>query len=147
MDTAGLDYARIKLNVIAYWRQEARNWPVRAISATRGKQLGAKEGSIVPTRGYFTVSKAISGRALPEIEAILGLIPGELRDGAFLLRLNRLPHANEFELRAMTHRPGGKPFVEGGAYPPGGGVGQWELVTEIPATVVAFAAPGERKRV
>lgn len=81
--------------------------------------------------------------ALQEVERILGLLPGELKDGAVLLRLNLLPLPHQYELRGYTQTPAGEPYA-GGAYPPGLGANQWELTVEVPATVLKIVQAGQR---
>jgi len=133
----GLDIPRIKQNVIAYWREDPRmNWPVKVISAQRGAALGAVAGQIVSVRGCVVSAKFVLGRQLKEAEEILGLHSGDLQQGAVLLRLNRLPNANEFDLAGYTNVPAYP------GYPPGKGSNQWILNTDIPATVLKVAARG-----
>jgi len=98
---AGFDVLKLKQNVITYWLADPRlNWPVKVISAQRGASLGAALDRVVPVRGCVVSTKFVLGRPLALVEQILGLRPGELNQGAVLLRLNRLPQVNEFELAA-----------------------------------------------
>ena len=143
MNTNGLDVGRIKKNVGEYWIAEGWNWPVKVISSARASALGCSAGRVLPVKGYITSEKFVRGRQLGEVERILGLIAGELKNGAALLRLNSLPAADQFELRGYTQTPAGEAYI-GGAYPPGLGANQWELTTPIPATVVKIAAAGQR---
>jgi hypothetical protein len=143
LNPAGLDVARIKRNVTENWNSEPLNWPVKVISAKRAAALGATAGKVVPVRGYVTADKFVRGRQLDQVEKILGLVPGDLKNGAVLLRLNRLPLPAEFELRGYTQTPAGLPFA-GGAYPPGLGASQWELTADIAATVLKIAPAGQR---
>src|SRR5215469_7214273 len=125
----GLNVAKIKQDVIAYWRQDQRmNWPVKVISAQRGLALGAKVGQVVPVRGCVVSAKFIIGRPLAEAEKILGLHSDDLKQGAVLLRLNRLPQANEFDLAGYTNVPAYPGF------PPGLGSNQWVVTANIPST-------------
>jgi hypothetical protein len=66
---------------------------------------------------------------------VLGLKPGELKDGANIMSLDRIPHVEEFKLRGYSNTPAGE-IYRGGAYPPGMGAPQWELTREIPATQI-----------
>ena len=131
---AALDLPKVKQNVIAYWLEDRRmNWPVKVISAQRGTSLGATLGRLVPVRGCVVSAKFVLGRPLELTERILGLFPGELSQGAVLLRLNRLPQANEFDLGGYTTVPAYP------AYPPGLGSNQWILTVDIFATVQKVA--------
>jgi hypothetical protein len=137
ISTSGLDVAKIKMNVIAYWMQDRLNWPVKVISAARASSMGATPGAVRPVRGCVVSAKFVLGRSLHVAEQILGLKPGELANGAALLRLNRLPNPNEFDLAGYTNAaayPG---------YPPGLGSNQWVLTVDIPATVEKLAGPGQ----
>jgi len=135
---AGFDVAKLKQNIIAYWLQDPRmNWPVKVISAQRGAALGAIPGRIVLVRGCVVSAKFVLGRPLALTEQILGLNPGDLKQGAVLLRLNNLPLANQFDLAGYTNvaaYPG---------YPPGLGSNQWILNTDIFATVLKVAGPSQ----
>ena len=143
MDTAGLDLNRIKQNVSEYWHAEGWNWPVKVMSAQRASALGASPGRVVAVKGFVTSEKFVRGRPLEQVERILGLLPGELKDGAVLLRLNFLPLPHQYELRGYTQTPAGEPYA-GGAYPPGLGANQWELTVEVPATVLKIVQAGQR---
>ena len=143
MDTTGFDVAKIKANVVEYWQAEGWNWPVKVMSSARGTALGLSAGRVVAISGYVTSEKFVRGRPLNDVEQILGLIPGELAQGAILLRLNTLPTADQFELRGYTQTPAGQRYY-GGAYPPGLGANQWELTVRIPATVLKVAPTGQR---
>jgi len=144
MDTTGLDVNRIKQNVIEYWNAERWNWPFKVISMERGLKLGLVDGSkrLASVQGYITAEKFIRGRTLQAAERILGLKAGELKDGAVVLKLTSLPASSQFELRGYTNTPGGERYT-GGAYPPGLGASQWELITSLPATVIKVVQSGE----
>jgi hypothetical protein len=134
---AGLDIQKIKLNITNYWLEDPRmNWPVKVISAQRGISLGAKVGDVMPVRGCVVSAKFVLGRPLTLATQILGLRPGELNRGAVLLRLNRLPLANEFDLAA-----GYTNVAAYAGYPSGLGSNQWILTVDIPATVLKVAGP------
>jgi hypothetical protein len=142
MNTSGLDVDRIKQNVAEYWQAEGWNWPVKVISAARGLTLGASAGRVVAVSGFVTSEKFVRGKPLDQVERILGLLPGELKNGAVLLRLNVLPLPQQFELRGYTQTPAGEVY-SGGLYPPGLGANQWELKAKIPATVLKIAPAGQ----
>jgi hypothetical protein len=142
MNTSGLDVDRIKQNVAEYWQAEGWNWPVKVISAARGLALGASAGRVVAVSGFVTSEKFVRGRPLDQVERILGLLPGDLKNGAVLLRLNILPLPQQFELRGYTQTPAGEVY-SGGLYPPGLGANQWELKAKIPATVLKIAPAGQ----
>jgi hypothetical protein len=135
--TAGLNVARIKQNIEAYWLQDPkRNGPVKVISAARAASLGARPGQVIPVGGCVVSAKFVLGKPLADVEKILGLKTGELSGGGALLRLNRFPKPNEFDLAGYTNvaaYPG---------YPPGLGSNQWVVTASIPATVEKLAGPG-----
>jgi hypothetical protein len=136
---AGFDIAKLKQNIIAYWLEDPRmNWPVKVISAQRGAALGATLGRIAPVRGCVVSAKFVLGRPLALAEQILGLHPGDLKQGAVLLRLTRLPLAHEFDLAAGYTNVAAYP-----GYPPGLGSNQWILNTDILATVLKVAGPSQ----
>ena len=143
MDTTGLDVSRIKQNIAEYWGAAGWNWPVKIISAKRAQSLGAAVGRVVAVKGFVTSVKFVQGRSLEQVERILGLIPGELKAGASLLRLNTIPLPYQYELRGYTQTPGGLPY-SGGAYPPGLGANKWELTVEVAATVLKVVSAGQR---
>ncbi|MBV9504964.1 MAG: hypothetical protein JO323_08165 [Acidobacteriia bacterium] len=144
MNTAGLDVDRIKSNVIQYWAEEPWNWPVKVISASSASSMGALAGRVVSVKGYITSEKFVRGRPLDLAQNILGLLPGELNNGAVLVRLTRLPLPDEFELRGYTQTPGGERYKDGDKWPPGLGAPQWKLLAPIPAAVMKVAGAGER---
>jgi len=133
----GFDVPKMKQNAILYWLDDPRmNWPVKVISAQRGASLGAKIGRVVPVRGCVVSAKFVLGRPLALTERILGLLPGELTQGAVLLRLNRLPHPNEFDLATGYTNVAAYP-----GYPPGLGSNQWILTVDVFATVLKVSGP------
>ena len=136
---AGFNFPKLKDNTIAYWLQDPRtNWPVKVISAQRGAGLGATVGSVVPVQGCVVSAKFVLGRPLMLAERIFGLEPGELNKGAVLLRLDRLPYTNEFELASGYTNAAAYP-----GYPPGLGSNQWILTADVPATVIKVAGPSQ----
>ena len=135
----GIDVQKVKQNVIAYWQSDPRmNWPVKVISAQRAASLNASLGRVVPVRGCVVSAKFVLGRTLTMAEQILGLHPRELSAGAVLVRLNRLPMANEFDLA-----PGYTNVAANPGYPPGLGSNQWILTVDVQATVQKVAGPGQ----
>lgn len=136
---AGLDVQKLKQNVSAYWLEDPQlNWPVKVISIERAASLGAALGRVVPVRGCVVSAKFVIGR-LPQLaEQILGLRPGELSQGAMLLRLNRLPRTDEFDLAGGYTNVAAYP-----GYPAGLGSNQWILKSDIYASVIKVAGPSE----
>lgn len=137
-----LDEVKLKSLVIEVWNDQ-RPTLVKVVSAERGPSAGVG--------GYITNEKFIAGRTPAEMERILGLKRGELGDGAHVMRLNRLPTSEEFELRGYTNTPDGKTYVEGVSnpdYPPGLGAPQWQLKrgVQIPSTPVKFVGPADAYR-
>jgi hypothetical protein len=134
--TSGLDIGKIKQNVIQYWLEDTKmNWPVKVISAARGKTMGATSGGTLLVKGCVVSAKFVLGRPLSLAERILGLRLGELSQGAVLLRLTHLPAPADFDLA-----PGYTNVAAYPGYPPGLGSNQWILTSELPAVVVKIAA-------
>ncbi|MBV8521561.1 MAG: hypothetical protein JOY71_05430 [Acetobacteraceae bacterium] len=129
-----LDESILKSQVLQKWVKGGLERPVKVVSKQRGP--------LTNVRGYITQEKYIKGVDLAEMERRLGLPEGELKDGANVMSLTRSPTAGEFQLRGYTNTPGGQPF-QGGPYPPGEGVPQWELIREIPSKLEKFVAPGD----
>ena len=121
---ASLNINLLKRLAIQSWEKGGLNSVVKVVRRSRGP--------LQEVRGYVTQEKFIRGRNLTEIEKILGLPEGELKEGANFMRLERLPAAGEFELRGYTNTPAGEVYT-GGGYPPGYGAPQWELTADIPA--------------
>lgn len=137
LNTAGLNVPKIKQNVSAYWLQDAKmNGPVKVISAARAASMGATVGAVFPVRGCVVSAKFVLGRPLDTVEKILGLKPGELAAGGALLRLNRFPKDNEYDLAGYTN------VAAYAGYPPGMGSNQWVVTADIPATVEKSVGPG-----
>lgn len=65
-------------------------------------------GQQLNVSGCVTKDKFIRGRTIEEIERLIGFHRGRLSSGLTVVRLNRLPAINEFELAAYsnvaTHR-------------------------------------------
>lgn len=109
----------LKELAIEKWSRGGLERPVKVVALHRGP--------LTAVRGYITQEKNIKGQPLREIESRLGLPAGALAAGAHVMALNRAPRANEFELRSYTNLPGGQRYRQGGQYPSGSGVPQWEL--------------------
>ena len=100
--------------------------------------------------GYVTQECFIIGKTPYQIERDLGLSPFELKHGAIVFALERLPRDDEFEFRFLATMPGGKDFESAQAenhilqsrlmtnryfqkvYPPGAPIPQWEVSALIP---------------
>jgi hypothetical protein len=59
--------------------------------------------------GYVTQHHFLRGQDARELERRVGYGAGRLKDGFYLLFLNRVPKPDEFELKGYSHLPGGKP--------------------------------------
>ena len=95
--------------------------------------------------GYFTQQKFIVGKTPAEMEAVLGIF-GKLAPGAFILQFDRPLRENDFEAKAYTYLPDGKPWVPDPAekvYLPGKGAPQWRLTHPVAAECIAVVAPGQ----
>jgi hypothetical protein len=132
-----LDETKLKQLAIQKWSTGGSNGLVKIVSAERG--------ALQKVGGYITQEKYIVGKTPAEMERLLGLPAGELKNGASAMRLNRLPNPNEFELRGYTNTPGGLPYNPGDLYPPGLGVPQWQISRgiQIPASPIKLVPPGK----
>lgn len=130
----------MKRQVIAYWKHEPRNRPVKITSINRHPTLW--------TEGYVTCFKFVAGRPLQEVELVLGLQKAELQTGAYLYEFMRLPTETEFELRGYSQCPDGKPWTADSTYPAGRGAPQWEVTKDayIPSRLASVIGPGQTVR-
>lgn len=112
--------------------------------------------------GYVTQEYFLIGKTAEQIERELGLSPFELRGGAKVFALERLPSEREFEFRYFATMPGGKAFDAKVAdeyikakhaltnpyfqkvYPPGGPVLQWEVLVPIPLKFLRHMIPHQQ---
>lgn len=122
-----LDEEKAKRGIIDMWNKGGLERPVK-VTATEATDRQS-------VRGYVTQEKFIKGRTPEEMEKILGLEPGNLKNGATIYRLTETPNADQFTPKGYSQTPGGMPYEPGGKYPPGKGAPQWELKEEIPAEV------------
>lgn len=126
-DHSFVDVDKLKKMVIEAW---AKSRPVKVVAAARGP--------LSSVAGYVTQEKFLTGCDCNEMSRRLGLPSSLLKDGAYVMRLKRLPNTREFELRGYTNTPAGKTYQPGGKsdYPPGSGVPQWKLTSAVPADPV-----------
>ena len=122
---AGLDVEKLKRDVIVMWRSGRGNTLVKVLP----KGAVASDDRMV---GCCTTLGYVVGRTPEEMERILGFKSRtKLKNGAEIFRVDPLPSAEQFELRAYSYLPAGVPQVNGRvlneAYPPGEGAPQWEL--------------------
>lgn len=91
-----------------------RSWTVTG--KTRLVKVYNRENAVAATRryktvmGYVTQEKYLYGLTAPEIEAALGLRPMELKGGAWVYSLTRLPTPGEVEFKLSTAFPDGRVF-------------------------------------
>jgi hypothetical protein len=128
---------RIKEAHIARWRSGGRNTLVKV--CPRGTIPSADRMA-----GYCTIIGAIIGLTPLNMERHLGLgLQTKLKNGADIFRVDPLPNVEQFENRAYTHLPAGKPVSPENLlnpdYPPGKAVLQWEL-TRYPQNLLRFRA-------
>ena len=119
----------IKKLVIAKWQDEGMgggNLPVKVVCVDPANP----DQTFATIQGYFTDAKSIEGKPPAEMERILGMPAGHYAHGVRVCRPTALPAKEEFELRGLSQQPQGKMYEEGGEYPPGLGVPQWEIVVE-----------------
>ncbi len=98
--------------------------------------------------GYLTLLPAISGQTPPQMRDLLGLRATDLRLGALIYRLRKLPAKNEIEVRGYTTLVDGVALKAGleadqAGYRPGQGAYQVTLKkgVEIDATLIATLGP------
>src|SRR5258706_11656416 len=86
--------------------------------------------------GFFTQEKFILGRTPQKMEHDLGLLPGDLKNGATIYELSQTPTAEQFVPAGYTHMPGGTFYEEGQQYPVVAGAIQFRLNEPVPAKVI-----------
>lgn len=126
-----LNIAVIKNLVVEAWSNPGK-WPVKVFKIRPGQSVGAA----VDAQGYITTENAVAGAGLRELERRLGFESGYLGDAAAVVRLKRLPNPGEFELRFYNNVHGGGVGPANARYPLGPGYPQWELTSQVPATIV-----------
>ena len=67
-------------------------------------------GQTVFKRGFFTKALYLRGVSSTEIENRIGYRSGRLSQGWHLLFLERMPNADDFEVRGYSHMSGGVPM-------------------------------------
>jgi hypothetical protein len=60
-------------------------------------------GQLLSVSGCVTKDKCIRGKTIEEIERLVGFHRGRLSSGLTVVKLNRLPSLNEFELAAYSN--------------------------------------------
>ena len=96
--------------------------------------------------GYFTQEKFVVGKTPSEMEAVLGIY-GRLSTGAFILQFDSPLKSGDYESKAYTYLPDGKPYKPDPnetVFLPGKGAPQWKLTHEIRAQCIATVRTGER---
>lgn len=90
MNSAGLDFAKLKSIVIEKWRSAPELWPVKVLSIARVVQLEQRLGGrhLESVGGYFTCARAIRFKTPREMENILGFISGTFASGVSVWKLN-----------------------------------------------------------
>jgi hypothetical protein len=80
------------------------------------------------------------------MEAVLGIY-GKLSAGAFILQFTSPLRKGDYESRAYTYLPDGKPYEPDPrekVYLPGKGAPQWQLTREVQASLIATLHPGQQ---
>src|SRR5215470_17227242 len=83
--------------------------PDQRRDAARRPMAKLKLHQSISVDGYVTQHHFLRGQDARELERRVGYGAGRLKDGFYLLFLNRVPKPDEFELRGYSHLPGGKP--------------------------------------
>lgn len=68
-----------------------------------------RKGDLVNVDGFITREWPLLGKNPSEMAALLGILPYRFSDGAWILRLLRLPAISEFEFAGYTHFVNGVP--------------------------------------
>lgn len=151
LDQAHLEKAvlRAKLDDISRWRQADRpGYQLVKVVARRSPDGTPRTDAPNQATGYVVELRQVVGLTPDAIADRLGLPKQDYVDGLWIMKLDRPPEAGEFDLRAYTHLPQGKPYQkpppgQDRDYPPGHGVEQWELKTAIPATLIRMLPSGQ----
>lgn len=160
-----------KASSMRRWRLTGKDRLVKVCSHSAAGEIARRStasGAPPAVSGYVTQEKYLYGKTAPEIEALLGLRPGELAAGCQIMALFRLPLAGEVDFKLSAAFPDGgawdegkieqmmkarKDFAEGRNlfqrsatpvaqyYPPGSAmVPQWRLRAPVPtAGVIGIA--------
>jgi RHS repeat-associated protein len=128
--------AKLKELVVKNLSSKPSDRPVKVVPKGMGQKI-FEQGEV---RGYFTQDKFLRGKTPAEMEKILGLKPGTLRDGAEVITLGEIPKPNQFEFIVPEGRPTGTPAgytnVPGAPdYPVGLGAPQWYLKGAKPGSI------------
>lgn len=86
--------------------------------------------------GFFTQAKFILGRTPEQMEYVLGLKVGDLKNGATIYEISQIPSAEQFVPAGYTHMPGGRFYQHDSKYPIGAGAIQFRLDEPLPAKVI-----------
>jgi len=141
---AALRETRLKQMVIDSWSKGGSNRLVKVVPGKNGAKY-LDGGSI---RGYVTQEKFIVGRTPEEIERILGLKNGTLKEGADVIWIDEIPKADQFDFVVPQGRPPGTPAGYSNVpglpdYPPGLGAPQWILKDSKPGGMQSVGVGGK----
>ncbi len=90
------------------WKQDGPDRLVKVVNS-HGAQGVRGYGTIM---GYVTQEKYLYGKTSREMEALLGLRPGELKRVAWIFSMVRMPKLGEFEYKFSLAFPDGRVFEE-----------------------------------
>lgn len=88
------------------WEIDGPNRLVKVVNSAGGIKVREYRSVM----GYVTQEKYLYGKTSREIETLLGLRPGEMRLGAWIFSMARLPRVGEYHYRFSLAFPGGRVF-------------------------------------
>ncbi|HYM04828.1 MAG TPA: hypothetical protein VET85_17885, partial [Stellaceae bacterium] len=134
-------------------RRKLKEWDdeqARLVKVTEaGRTILTKNGKPQCT-GYFTEEKWVFGKTPAELERQLGMAEGDYRAGVKIWHITTLPRIDQFDIRAYTHLPDGKPYKpptdsSQKDYKPGLGANQYTILYphSLDCELIIALAPGE----
>jgi hypothetical protein len=131
---------------IEQWKRDKARL-VKVTESTR--PIRTRDGKPVCT-GYFTEEIWVFGKTPAELERQLGMPAGAYRDGVKIWHITQFPNVDEFDIRAYTHLPDGKPYRPNPDpsktdYPPGLGANQYAILPPhaLDCELIIMLAPGQ----
>ena len=102
-----------KLASMKHWTLEGDRQLVKVVSAAGHDYIMRAGADRATGGGYITEKRYLWGLDNTQIERVLGLRPGELKNIAYVFDLARLPTADEVEFHYSTAFPGGESVWDG----------------------------------
>jgi hypothetical protein len=133
--TGGYVESKIKRMAIESWEKGGDHQLVKVV--------GAERGASHEVGGFVTEMRNVRGQSPAQMEQTLGLPKGALEKGAVVHTIEGIPAPDQFKLKGLTQLPDGKTYRPGDPYPPGLGVPQWKLTTNMPVAESTTVAPDQ----